>query len=145
VPCDDAGLMIRAASHLVLATGDVPAITRFFAQAFDIAPVFENDMFSEFVLPSKFRIAFFVPVGASAQSFDAAASRKGASVGLTVADVEAAFARLDALRGTFTHHLSGPPKEHPWGEKSFLLTDPDGNRWEITQTPSADGLLTDRL
>lgn len=136
--------MIRAASHLVLATHDVPAITRFCCEGFGITPAFENDMFSEFVLPSKFRIAFFKPVGASAQSFDAAASRQGSAVGLTVADVDAAFARLDALRGSFAHQLSGPPKEHPWGEKSFLLTDPDGNRWEITQAPSADGLLTDR-
>jgi uncharacterized glyoxalase superfamily protein PhnB len=128
----------------VLATADVPAITRFFAQAFELAPVFENDMFSEFVLPSKFRIAFFVPIGASARSFEATASRLGSSVGLTVADVDAAFARLEALRGTCAHQLSGPPKDHPWGERSFLLTDPDGNRWEITQAPSADGLLSDR-
>jgi uncharacterized glyoxalase superfamily protein PhnB len=32
----------------------------------------------------------------------------------------------------------------PWGERSFLLTDPDGNRWEITQSPSADGMLVNR-
>lgn len=33
---------------------------------------------------------------------------------------------------------------HPWGEKSFLLTDTDGNRWEIVQTPASDGMLVDR-
>ena len=137
-------MTLLAASHLVLATADVPAITRFFAEAFGVAPGFENDMFSEFVLPSKFRIAFFKPVGASAASFDADASRKGSAVGLTVADVEDTFARLEVLRDTFSHQLSGPPKDHPWGEKSFLLTDPDGNRGEITQAPSADGLLVDR-
>lgn len=137
-------MSLLAASHLVVATGDVPRITRFFTEAFNTAPVFENDMFSEFVLPSKFRIAFFKPVGASASSFDAAASRKGSAVGLTVANVDDTFAKLDALRDIFAHHLSGPPKEHPWGEKSFLLTDPDGNRWEITQAPSSDGLLVDR-
>lgn len=136
--------MIRAASHLVVATADVPAITRFFVQAFELAPAFENDMFSEFVLPSKFRIAFFKPVGPSAQSFDEHASRKASAVGLTVAHIDAVYARLEQLRDTFTHQLSGPPKEHPWGEKSFLLTDPDGNRWEITESPSADGLLVDR-
>lgn len=136
--------MFRAASHLVLATADVPAITRFFVEAFGLTPAFENDMFSEFVLPSRFRIAFFKPVGASAQSFDETASRRAGAVGVTVEDVDAAFARLDTMRGSFAHHLSGPPKEHPWGEKSFLLTDPDGNRWEITQSPSGDGLLVDR-
>jgi uncharacterized glyoxalase superfamily protein PhnB len=136
--------VLLAASHLVLATADVPGITRFFAAAFEVAPVFENDMFSEFVLPSKFRIAFFKPVGASAVSFDAAASRMASAVGLTVGNVDDAFAKLEVMRGRFAHQLSGPPKEHPWGEKSFLLTDPDGNRWEITQAPATDGLLVDR-
>src|SRR5688572_9230548 len=137
-------MSLRAASHLVLATADVPAITRFFAEAFGVAPAFENDMFSEFVLPSKFRVAFFKPVGASAASFDAAASRGASAVGLTVANVDDTFAKLDGLLDKFAHRLSGPPKEHQWGEKSFLLTDPDGNRWEITQAPSDDGLLVDR-
>ncbi len=137
-------MTIRAASHLVLATAEVPAITRFFVEAFDVAPAFENDMFSEFVFPSKFRLAFFKPVGASAASFDAGASRKASAVGLTVENVDDTFARLDELRGRFSHQLSGPPREHPWGEKSFLLTDPDGNRWEITQSPSSDGRLVDR-
>src|SRR5262245_43903573 len=118
-------MAIRAASHLILATADVPQLTRFFVEAFGMEPVFENDMFSEFVLPSKFRLAFFKPVGASAQSFDAAASREGSAVGLTVADVDEAFARIQALGDRFTHRVSGPPKDHPWGEKSFLLTDPD--------------------
>lgn len=136
--------MILAASHLVLASPDVPAITKFFVDVFGLTPAFENEMFSEFVLPSRFRIAFFQPVGPSAQSFDASAARNAGAVGVTVADVDAVYARLDEMRGTFSHHLSGPPKEHPWGEKSFLLTDPDGNRWEITESPSADGLLVDR-
>ncbi len=136
--------MLRAVSHLVIATADVTSITRFFAEAFEQSPAFENDMFAEFVLPSKFRIAFFVPVGASAATFDAAASRRGVSTGLTVADVDAAHARLLAMRDRYSFELSGPPKDHPWGERSFLLTDPDGNRWEVTQSPSADGLLVDR-
>ncbi|HUR21289.1 MAG TPA: VOC family protein [Vicinamibacterales bacterium] len=137
-------MTVLAASHLVVATADVPAITRFFAEAFGLTPAFENDMFSEFVLPSKFRVAFFKPVGASAASFDADASRKGSAVGLTVVNVDDTFTKLDGLRDRFAHQLSGPPREHPWGERSFLLTDPDGNRWEITQAPSADGLLVER-
>lgn len=136
--------MLRAASHLVIATDDVPAITRFFADAFDVAPAFENDMFSEFVLPSKFRIAFFVPVGPSAGTFEAGGSRRGLSIGITVDDVDGTHARVSAMRDRYGCDLSGPPKDHPWGERSFLLTDPDGNRWEVTQSPSLDGLLVDR-
>src|SRR4030095_4684599 len=116
--------MLLAGSHTVLASADVPRITRFFQQAFDIAPVFENNEFSEFVLPSKFRIAFFVPTGPAARSFDASASRAGGSLGLTVRDVDAVHARIAAMQSAFPITLSGPPKDHPWGERSFLLTDP---------------------
>ena len=133
--------MILACSHSVLATSNVPAITRFFATAFDVAPVFENEAFSEFVLPSRFRVAFFTPTGTAAKVFDAAASRSAGALGVTVRDVDAMFARLESLRDAFVFTLSGPPKNHPWGERSFLLTDPDGNRWEIAQAPSDDGML----
>jgi uncharacterized glyoxalase superfamily protein PhnB len=136
--------MLLACSHLLVATDNVTAMTAFFAEAFDIAPHFENEMFSEFVLPSKFRLAFFKPVGASAKSFQAAANRRGCAFGMTVADADAVHHKLTALSTGHDLLLSGPPKEHPWGEKSFLLTDMDGNRWEITQTPSADGMLIER-
>jgi hypothetical protein len=55
---------------------------------------------------------------------------------------EAAYAAVQALRSPV--QVSGPPRDRPWGEKSFLLTDPDGNRWAIAQSPSADGMLTNR-
>jgi uncharacterized glyoxalase superfamily protein PhnB len=135
--------MLLACSHVLLASDDVPGITRFFERAFGVPPRFENDMFAEFVLPSRFRLAFFNPVGASARTFRAEASREGSALGLTVSDVDAFFAKVTAL-GDPAIGVSGPPKEHPWGEKSFLLTDPDGNRWEITQTPASDGMLVDR-
>ena len=136
--------MLLAGSHAVLASADVSRITKFFQQAFDISPVFENTEFSEFVLPSKFRIAFFVPVGPAARSFDAAASRAGGSIGVTVRDVDAVHARIAQMQTDFPITISGPPKDHPWGERSFLLTDPDGNRWEITQSPTDNGMLTQR-
>jgi catechol 2,3-dioxygenase-like lactoylglutathione lyase family enzyme len=136
--------MLLACSHLVIATADVPRMTRFFSAAFGLAPHFANDLFAEFVLSSRFRVAFFVPVGKAARSFDAAADRGGSAFGVTVDDVDATYRALTAMTALVPIELSGPPKEHPWGEKSFLLTDPDGNRWEITQTPSADGMLVDR-
>jgi len=136
--------MLLACSHLIIATGDVPKMTAFFGQAFEAVPHFENEMFSEFVLPSKFRVAFFKPVGESARTFSATRERAGSAFGVTVTDVEALYARVTGMAEVFALTLSGPPKEHPWGEKSFLLTDTDGNRWEIAQTPSPDGMLTNR-
>ncbi len=135
--------MILACSHLTIATADVPRMTAFFARTFAVSPAFANDLFAEFVLPSAFRVAFFAPAGASARSFAAAADRRGCAFGVTVRDVQATY---DAIAAAMPDHVvvSGPPKAHPWGEPSFLLTDPDGNRWEITQAPSPDGMLVDR-
>lgn len=138
------GHTLLACSHVIIATRDVPRMTAFFGQAFDVVPHFENELFSEFVLPSKFRVAFFKPVGESARSFSVATERGGSAFGVTVADVDALYARVIGMAEACSLILSGPPKEHPWGEKSFLLTDADGNRWEIAQTPSPDGMLTNR-
>ena len=133
--------MLLACSHVVLASDDVPRITRFFAEAFQVTPHFENAMFSEFVVPSRFRIAFFKPVGASARNFHVSGDRSAAALGLTVSDVDAVHRAIAALT-EWGVQLSGPPKDHPWGARSFLLTDPDGNRWEIAQSPGTDGMLT---
>jgi uncharacterized glyoxalase superfamily protein PhnB len=135
--------MLLACSHLVLASNDVLRISRVFGAAFGLAPQFENDMFVEFVLPSAFRVAFFKPVGASAQTFDAGADRSAVALGVTVADVDAAHAAVLAITDP-NCHVSGPPKDHPWGERSFLWTDPDSNRWEIAQSPTPDGMIAQR-
>lgn len=132
--------MLLACSHVVIATEDVPRLTRFFQDTFEISPHFENEMFSEFVLPNKYRIAFFKPVGLASKTFTARGERGVMGLGLTVKDVEALFSRAQAA-GAKT---GGPPKEHPWGDKSFLLFDPDENRWEITQSPTADGHIPNR-
>lgn len=134
----------RALSHLVIAARDVRAQVHFFCSVFELSTHFENDEFAEAVLPSGFRVAFFRPVGKSARYFNAASSREGLSIGITVEDVEAMFQRLQSFKDRYSFQVSGPPKEHPWGEKSFLLIDPEGNRWEVTQTPSKDGMLVNR-
>jgi len=133
--------MLLAVSHAVLATEDVPRITRFFIDVFSLKPHFENDMFSEFVLPSGFRLAFFKPVGKSAKVFSASGPRNTMSFGLTVKNVDEFYKTIESRTDCKTE---GPPKDHPWGEKSFLLLDCDGNRWEITQSPSADGMIPSR-
>lgn len=135
--------MLMACSHLVLASADVPRITKFFGDVFGVTPHFANDMFAEFVLPSAFRIAFFKPVGPTAKTFSTSPERLGSAIGITVGDVNAAYAAVEALEsGVCT--VSGPPKDHPWGERSFLLTDPDGNRWEVTQSPTPTGMLANK-
>lgn len=133
-----------ACSHAVFATADVPRMMRFVEEAFGLAPRFENAEFGEFVLPSGFRLAFFLATGPAARFFAAASDRRGSALGVTVAGVDALHARLSPRAAALGLALSGPPKTHPWGEKSFLLVDPDGNNWEIAESPSPSGMLVDR-
>ena len=131
-------------SHLVITTSDVARITDFWRQLLQLEPHFENKGFAEFVLPSGFRFAFFLPTGTAAKHFSAETQRNHCSVGFTVRDIAAAYAQSIELKAAFGNSDAGPPKEHPWGEKSFLLVDPDGNRWEITESPTEDGKLVHR-
>ncbi len=131
--------MIQACSHLVISSENVEVMKLFFESLFLIEPHFSNSEFCEFVLSSRFRIAFFKPVGKASQYFSLPKDRSQVSYGVTVKDVQAAYQKAVEMN----LKVSGPPKEHPWGEKSFLLIDPENNRWEIAQSPSQDGMLVD--
>lgn len=130
-----------ANSHMVLTTKDVAHITDFWRQLLGQEPYFENKGFAEFILPSGFRFAFFLPTGTAGKQFSNITERNHLSVGLTVKDIDAAYKKANSLKEQFGNQDAGAPKEHPWGEKSFLLIDPDGNKWEITQSPTESGVL----
>lgn len=131
-------------SHVVIASSNVVRMTRFFEESFEIPPHYANEEFADFVLPSGARIAFFKPTGKSSKFFSADTSRGTVGLGITVTNVNDFYNRCVTLSEKFSMTFSGPPKEHPWGEPSFLLIDPDGNRWEITQSPSKEGHLVNR-
>lgn len=136
--------MIKALSHLVITSANVVEISRFFSLVFEVEAHFANDEFADFVLPDKSRVAFFKPVGRASKFFDLVSEPSQVSYGVTVSDVDKFYQRLISLKGQFRFEVSGGPKDHPWGEKSFLLIDPDRNRWEITQSPSEQGHLVNR-
>lgn len=136
--------MLKNCSHVTLTSNDCPRMQRFLAAAFGLQPKYANDEFFEVVLPSGFRLAVFKVLGKTADYFNAEGARGTLALGVTTDDVDALFAALEPKLAEFGARVSGPPKEHPWGEKSFLLIDPDGNRWEIAQSPSESGMLVDR-
>lgn len=135
--------MILACSHVTLATNDVAREIAFLRSAFGLEPRYLNDEFGEFVLPSGFRLAVFAVKGRVAEYFKADGERGTLALGVTVKDVDALWRDLEPRLAALGARASGAPKTHPWGEKSFLLIDPDGNRWEIAQAPSASGMLVD--
>lgn len=136
--------MIKALSHLVIASNNIPLMTELMNTLFDVKAHFANEEFSDFVLPDKSRIAFFKPVGKAKQYFEVQEHPYQVSYGITVEDVDIFYQKACELQDRFHLSFSGEPKEHPWGEKSFLLIDADKNRWEITQSPSDDGHLINR-
>lgn len=120
-------------------------MTTFVQDFFGLPPYYANPQFSEFVLSTGFRIAFFEPMGAAARYFQTEGERHFASIGVTTEDIDGLYAKTQTTPfQALGIQVSGPPKEHPWGEKSFLLIDPDGNRWEIAQSPSPSGMLVNR-
>lgn len=131
-------------SHALLVSAQVPRTMRFLRELFEIEAHFENEDFGELVLPSGFRLAVFRPTGPATKFFTEAAERGAVALGVTVRDVDALWKRIEPRLEGWGARVSGPPKEHPWGEKSFLLIDPDGNRWEIAQSPTPDGYLVNR-
>lgn len=118
---------------------------KFIKEVFELEAYYESPEFGEFVLPSGFRLAFFRVTGKAARFFKEATGREGMSMGVTVRDVDVLYTRVESRLEKLNLQVSGPPKEHPWGEKSFLLIDPDGNRWEITKSPTEDGNLVNIL
>lgn len=131
-------------SHVVITSSNVVRMTQFFEESFGVSAHYANEEFADFVLPGGTRIAFFKPIGKSSKFFAADSSRGTLALGITVNEVYEFYQHCLALAEKFSLTFSGPPKEHPWGEPSFLLIDPDGNRWEITQSPSKNGLLVNR-
>ena len=133
--------MIKGCSHLVIATNDVKKMTDFFGEIFEVSACYENKLFSEFILESQFRIAFFKPLETNKRFFDTASTRSTISLGITVKDVDKTFEQVKNLSKKHNLEIGSEPKDHPWGFRSFLLIDPDKNRWEITQSPTKSGML----
>lgn len=131
-------------SHLVISSSNVLRMTEFFRETFGLMPHYANDEFADFVLQSGARVAFFAPVGKSAKYFQADGSRSAVAFGITVSDVNQFYQHCLVLAEKYALTFSGAPKEHPWGEPSFLLIDFEGNRWEITQSPNEQGVLVNK-
>lgn len=121
--------------HIVIASHQVATITAFFSKVFAKEPDFQNDEFSDFAFENGTRVAFFAPIGKSARFFSAEGVRSAVAHGISLRGVDACYERCVQLEQHYSLELSGPPKDHPWGERSFLVVDPDGNRWEVMEAP----------
>lgn len=118
-------------------TADIHRLVGFYAQASGVEPAWLTDDFAELRWP-----AFTLAIGSTrtlaffGDDVAQAAANRSVIVELQVSDVDAEHARLCAADPALD--VVQPPTTMPWGNRSALLRDPDGNLVNLF-TPPVDG------
>ena len=105
-------------------TADVDRLTAFYEQLLQLPAARLAPVFSEFRAATG-TLAISAPqtAGAAASGTVEPASNRSVIIEFLVDDVDAEFARLRNLVDTVVQE----PTTMPWGNRSLLLLDPDGN------------------
>lgn len=107
-----------------LITDDVDGLVRFYEQITGLPLVRSNDDFAELHTPS---CTLAIASTRTMTLFGTGAARPAdnhtAIIEFRVGDVDQEYARLKALIGDFVLE----PTTQPWGNRSMLFRDPDGN------------------
>jgi predicted enzyme related to lactoylglutathione lyase len=116
-------------------TADPQRLAGFYGQVTGIAPTWATADFAELVTP---RAVLAIADERTLQQFAAGAARPGENrsviVELKVDDVDAVFARIAPHLG----EVLQPPTTMPWGNRSLLFRDPDGNLVNLFTPVTAD-------
>ncbi|KGI77148.1 VOC family protein [Oleiagrimonas soli] len=108
-----------------LITDDITCLVDFYAHVTGVSPTWYTEDFAELRMPSCTLAIGSTRTLALFDDEDAAraADNRSAILEFRVEDVDAAFERLhDTLRDVVQK-----PKTMPWGNRSLLVRDPDGN------------------
>ena len=110
-------------SSVRLVTKDVPALAAFYQEITGVAPVGNAD-FVELRMPgSTLAICSQRSVDMSHAGALSAGANRSSILEFQVDDVDAERSRLDTSLG----ELVQEPTDQPWGNRSMLFRDPDGN------------------
>jgi catechol 2,3-dioxygenase-like lactoylglutathione lyase family enzyme len=107
-----------------IVTADVPGLVRFYREVIGIVPVTRSEEYAEFptsgttLAISSQRVMELHGAGATTP-----ASNRSAVLDFQVADVDNERARLEGVITEFVLE----PTDQPWGNRSMLFRDPDGN------------------
>lgn len=118
-------------------TDDVDRLVKFYEQVMGISAERPAPVFAELVTPS-----FTLAIGHSqtAQLFGAdsvvAANNRTVIMEFRIDDVEAEYVRLKP----FVEHWVKEPTTMPWGNRSMLFRDPDGNLINLFQPVTEDAI-----
>ena len=115
-------------------TGNVDRLAGFYEILLGATPARPSPEFAEFRWGG---VAFAISSEAMVKRFNAGAARAAANqsaiIEFEVDDVDAVKRRLAA-----DVEIAMPPETMPWGNRSMLLRDPDGNVVNIFARPVAD-------
>ena len=114
-------------------THDVDRLTRFYEAVTGVAAVRPAPVFAELRTPTgTIAIASTATVAMLGDNAPKPASNDSIIIEFLVTDVDAEFARLQDVLGDITL----PPTTMPWGNRSALFRDPDGNLVNIFSRPA---------
>ncbi|WP_227983049.1 VOC family protein [Nocardia spumae] len=128
---------MRFASVRII-TGDIIRLVDFYEQALGLEPRWRAAQFAEFPGPS-----CLLAIGSAETMalFGAPAavpgSNRTAILEFLVGDVDAEYRRLSGL--ATAPEIVQPPATMPWGNRSLLLRDPDGNLVNFFTPPAEPG------
>ena len=113
--------------HLIsirIITADVPRLVGFYEEVTGTGAVWANELFAEIPTPAAtLAIGSDRTVPVFGEGSAEPAANRSVIVEFLVEDVDAVFARL---RGRLTDVVP-EPRDMPWGNRSLLVRDPDGN------------------
>src|SRR6185312_9694375 len=109
-------------------TDDVDALLAFYERVTGVAAHRTHPLFGEIATPSgTLAIASTQTVGLLGAGSAEAAANRSVCLDFLVDDVDADHARLAAIVAEFETAFVNEPTTMPWGNRSLLLRDPDGN------------------
>jgi catechol 2,3-dioxygenase-like lactoylglutathione lyase family enzyme len=118
-------------------TNDTQRLVRFYEDVLGLTPTWYTDDFAELVTPS---CTLAIAHQRTMDAFGAGAARPAdnhsAILEFRVADVDKDYDRVKAAVSTFVQE----PTTQPWGNRSLLFRDPDGNLVNFFTPVSAEAI-----
>jgi catechol 2,3-dioxygenase-like lactoylglutathione lyase family enzyme len=118
-------------------TNDTQRLVRFYEDVLGLTPTWYTDDFAELATPScTLAIAHKRTIDAFGSGAARPADNHTAIIEFRVADVDKDYDRVKATVSTFVQE----PTTQPWGNRSLLFRDPDGNLVNFFTPVSAEAI-----
>lgn len=109
--------------HARIVTKDVPALARFYQEITGLRPEGSNDYLEFRTAEGAFAISSQQKMEEHGAGATTPEANRSMVLDFEVEDVDKEYVRLRQIVSDFVLH----PKDQPWGNRSMLFRDPDGN------------------